>query len=220
MLPETQQARQEPQLPPLVSPEFKYVNRYWDSHNHCFAAKITPGEYYVSKTGELITTVLGSCISACIRDHDTGIGGMNHFMLPRVSECDTGWNSKLLTTAARYGNVAMERLINTILVNGGRRDRLECKVFGGARVLNLDSDVGTKNIQFITDYLKIEDIQLESYDLGGPYPRKIIYYPRTGKVRLKKLKTIQGSTLQIRERAYIRRLQEKPFASEVTLFHG
>jgi chemotaxis protein CheD len=212
-------ARQEPQLPPLLGQEFKYVNRYWDNSNKAFAAKITPGEYYVSKSGELVTTVLGSCVSACIRDPRTGIGGMNHFMLPRVSSCETSsWNTKLLSTAARYGNVAMERLINTILVNGGTRNELECKVFGGARVLNLDSDVGNKNIEFVTEYLKVEGLEIQSYDMGGPYPRKVIYYPKTGMVRLKKLKSIQGSTLQMRERAYSKRLQERPFANEVTLF--
>lgn len=205
-------------LPTLVSEEFKFVNRYWDAHNATFAAKITPGEYYVSKCGELVTTVLGSCISACVRDRRTGVGGMNHFMLPRVDETRNDWNSKLLSTAARYGNVAMERLINTILANGGRREHLECKVFGGARVLNLDSDVGSKNIAFITEYLKIENLCPAAQDLGGIYPRKIIYFPRTGTVKLKKLIGLKGSTLEMRERAYSRRLQHKPFSSEVTLF--
>lgn len=213
--------RVEPKLPPLISSEFKFINRYWDTSNGSFAAKITPGEYYVSKAGELVTTVLGSCVSVCIRDTRTGIGGMNHFMLPRVSENGSGWNNnKLLSTAARYGNVAMERLINTILVNGGSRNNLECKVFGGARVLDLDSDVGTKNIEFITEYLSIEQLHLAAHDLGGPYPRKIIYHPRTGKARVKKLTSLHGSTLQMRERAYSRRLQERPFSSEVTLFTG
>lgn len=207
----------EPKLPPLISAEFKDVNRYWDRSNQSFAAKITPGEYYVSRNGEIVTTVLGSCVSACVRDTKSGIGGMNHFMLPRTGK-DSIWDSKLLSTAARYGNVAMERLINTILVNGGRRENLECKIFGGARVLNLDSDVGTKNIEFVTEYLQIEGLTLEAYDVGGPYPRKVVYFPRTGMVRMKKLRSIQGSTLQMRERAYCERLKTKPFGTEVTLF--
>lgn len=210
--------RQAPKLPPLISGEFKLVNRYWDATNATFAAKITPGEYYVSKTGELVTTVLGSCVSVCMRDTRTGIGGMNHFMLPRGAHCSSDWNSKLLSAAARYGNVAMERLINTILVSGGKREHLECKVFGGARVLDLDSDVGTKNIEFISEYLNVERLKVAAHDLGGHYPRKIMYFPRTGLVRVKKLKSMHGSTLQMRERAYSRRLQERPFASEVTLF--
>lgn len=216
MLPETSI---RPCLPRLVSNEFRYINRYWDASNRAFAAKLTPGEYYVSAAGELVTTVLGSCISVCIRDKEQGIGGMNHFMLPMVDESRNGWDSKLLSTAARYGNVAMERLINTILVNGGKRERLECKVFGGARVLNLDSDVGSKNIAFITEYLRVEKLELAAHDLGGQWPRKIIYFPETGVVRLKKLMRISGSTLQARERAYSRRLQEHPFTSDVTIFH-
>lgn len=216
MLPETKEARH---LPPLISNEFKFINRYWDASNRAFAAKLTPGEYYVSATSELVTTVLGSCISVCIRDKNLGIGGMNHFMLPSVNDARNNWNSRLLSTAARYGNVAMERLINTILVNGGKREQLECKVFGGARVLDLDSDVGSKNIAFITEYLRVEKLELAAHDLGGQWPRKIIYFPHTGVVRLKKLVRVKGSTLQMRERAYSRRLQEHPFNTEVTLFH-
>lgn len=215
MLPETSTPRR---LPPLVSSEFRFINRYWDASNHVFAAKITPGEYYVSASGETITTVLGSCISVCMRDKENGIGGMNHFMLPTIYDADRYGDSKWLSTAARYGNVAMERLINTILVNGGKRKNLECKVFGGARVLNLDSDVGNKNIVFIREYLQVEKIQLVAHDLGGQWPRKLIYSPRTGIVRMKKLMRLSGATLHMREQAYSRRLQENPFTSDVTLF--
>lgn len=204
-------------LPPLIANEFQNINRYWDVSLEQFVAKITPGQYYVSGAGETVVTVLGSCISACVRDPVTGIGGMNHFMLPRDLGRDE-WGNRILSSGTRYGNVAMERLINVILKNGGKRERLECKLFGGARVLNLDSDIGQQNITFINEYVRIEGVKVEACDLGGPYPRKVIYFPATGRVRVKKLQSMNEAVLQMRERAYIKRLEQSPIAAEVTLF--
>ena len=204
--------------PRLLSEEFNNINRYWDNSNSAHAAKILPGEYFVSQAGELITTVLGSCVAACVRDKVKAIGGMNHFMLPHVSSYRGDATSKLLSVAGRYGNVAMERLINCILANGGRRQDLEFKVFGGARVLNIDSEVGHRNILFITEYLRLENFVLEAEDLGGSLPRKVNYFPKTGRVMMKKLHRIQGSTLQHREQSYYRELDREPIKSEITFF--
>lgn len=215
MLPEDYGSRA---LPKLVSPEFEHIKRYWDRSLGAFSAKITPGQYYVSGTGEVVVTVLGSCIAACVRDRRTGIGGMNHFMLPRDLSNAASREDRVLSSAARYGNVAMERLINAILRSGGRREFLECKLFGGARVLNLDSDIGQQNITFINEYMEIEGVQVGACDLGGPFPRKVQYYPRTGKVRVKKLRATQPSDLGLRERAYIEKLEQAPVRSDITLF--
>lgn len=73
---------QSSQTLPRVLPGFEHINRYWDSVHQAAAAKLLPGEYYVTVEDEIIVTVLGSCVSACIRDPIRGIGGMNHFMLP------------------------------------------------------------------------------------------------------------------------------------------
>ena len=211
-------SRRAQKLPPLISGEFTFVNRYWDQGNQVFAAKLLPGEYFVSAAQEMITTVLGSCIAVCVRDPVLGIGGMNHFMLPMISSYTGDHNSKLLSVAGRYGNVAMEKLINCILQNGGNRFNLEFKIFGGARVLDIDSDVGNRNIMFITEYLQHENYIVQAHDLGGPHPRKINYFPDTGIVLVKKLKRIRGTTLQLREQAYSAELEQEPVESEVTLF--
>src|SRR5690606_1295420 len=135
-------------LPPTL-PGFEQITRYWDTKNNIYAAKIIQGEYYVSINNELITTVLGSCVSACIRDKKAGIGGMNHFMLPGDKVSRDHWRSSPVSVAASYGTVAMERLINVILSHGGRRENLEAKLFGGGKVLNITTDVGKDNIEFV-----------------------------------------------------------------------
>jgi chemotaxis protein CheD len=206
------------QLPTIISDEFLGVNRYWDNTNGMPASKILPGEYFVSREDELITTVLGSCISVCVRDPVARVGGMNHFMLPKVGGYSGDHETRLLSEAGRYGNVAMERLINCILKNGGSRFNLEFKIFGGARVLDIDIDVGNRNIMFITEYLQRENFLVEAHDLGGPYPRKINYFPRTGQVLVKKIKRLKGSTLKLREQAYSRALDKHSVEGEVTIF--
>ncbi|MBO6557727.1 MAG: chemoreceptor glutamine deamidase CheD [Pseudomonadales bacterium] len=204
--------------PPLLSTEFDGINRYWDHSNITHAAKILPGEYYVSAQGELITTVLGSCVAACIRDRSSGVGGMNHFMLPHAESYKGNTAKKMLSVAGRYGNVAMEKLINCILSNGGNRDNLEFKIFGGARVLDIDSEVGYRNIQFVTEYLKLEEFRIEAEDVGGVHPRKVNYFPETGKVMMKKLKRINGSSLKNRELRYHDELDQQPIEGDVTFF--
>jgi len=194
--------------------EFKSIKRYWDKTHDCVAAKILPGEYYVSVTNELITTVLGSCISVCIRDPKNGIGGMNHFMLPT----DKNVNEDILSDAARYGNYAMEHLINDIIHYGGERRNLEFKVFGGGKVLDMKMDIGKKNIEFVFDYLKTESFSVMSEDVGDVYPRKVIYFPMTGVARIKKLKKLHNQTIISRENQYLDEIKKKPVSGEIELF--
>lgn len=196
---------------------FSEINRYWDRQREMYAAKILPGEYYVTTNHELITTVLGSCVSACIRDPAMGIGGMNHFMLPvNASESVSGCNSE----ATRYGNYAMEKLINDILKNGGRREALEVKLFGGGKVIAHmnHADVGNRNIKFALDYVETEGLKVTSQDLGDIYPRKIVYDPITGKVQVKKLRTQHNSTIAEREKGYLENLVHEPVIGDVELF--
>lgn len=204
---------------PAELPGFEHINRYWDVRHDIYAAKILPGEFYVSMHGELITTVLGSCVSACVRDPDTGVGGMNHFMLPdnqaRVSK---EWEHTPVNAQTRYGNIAMERLINVVLASGCKRENVEIKLFGGAKVLNLNTDIGDKNVRFVKMYLATEGFTVLSEDVGGVFPRKVQYFPLTGRVRVKKLNTMHNSTLSERERDYSESLKKERIAGKIDLF--
>lgn len=138
--------------------------------------QITQGETYVTdRAHEVLTTVLGSCISACIHDPVTGVGGMNHFLLP---DGDASGRDAL-----RYGVHAMELLINELLKRGGARERFEAKLFGGANVLAGMSGVGSRNAQFARNFLENEGIRLAGGDTGGVHARRIQYWPTTGRVR-------------------------------------
>lgn len=192
------------------------TNIYYDRTFDCDAAKILPGEYYYTCKDMVIVTVLGSCVSACIRDRVTGIGGMNHFMLP-----DGGNDTDSPVSASmRYGTYAMEILINDLLKAGAKRDNLEAKVFGGGNVLRgfIAINVGERNAQFVRDYLRAENIRVMAEDLNDIYPRKVYFFPRTGKVLVKKLRQLNNNTLVNREQDYASRLQKTPVAGEVELF--
>ena len=203
--------------PPI--PGFESISRYWDTENTIIAAKILPGEYYVTNGDEMITTVLGSCVSACIRDVVTGIGGMNHFMLPQTShERLTSRDEKVVGKSTRYGNYAMEHLINIILQYGGKRKNLEVKLFGGGKILPTLGDVGAENIKFVLDYIDTEALKLVSHDLGDIYPRKVNFFPHTGKVRMKKIKDIHNETIVLREKLYSSSIKDKPIEGSIELF--
>ncbi len=206
---------QKPQPPPCL-PEFEHVNRYWDKQQNLWAAKILPGEYYVTKVqGEAVATTLGSCVSACIRDSVFGIGGMNHFMLPINSSHGTAdW----LDEAARYGNFAMEYLINSILKAGGNRKNLEAKVTGGGNIIANMSNIGLKNSLFVLDYLAREQIPIIANDLGDVYPRKVMYYPDSGRLRVKRLESMHNQTLIQREKSYQKELEKQPDSGDIELF--
>ena len=214
-------AEQSLALPPMQPnlPGFKHINRYWDKTNNSYAAKILPGEYYVTIHDEVITTVLGSCVSACIRDTVFGIGGMNHFMLP-VNKGDDLVAFGAAGESTRYGNFAMEQMINDILKNGGRRNNLEIKVFGGGRVLkNMSTlDIGKKNIDFVLQYIKDESLKLTADDLGDIYPRKVLFFPASGRVRVKKLRSLHNQTIIERENNYSKAIAKKPSSGEIELF--
>jgi chemotaxis protein CheD len=198
-------------------PGFEHVNRYWDNVHQVDAAKILPGEFYVTRDDELVTTVLGSCVSACIRDTVYGVGGMNHFMLPIEKSGAMEKNSE----SARYGNHAMEMLINEILRAGGLKKNLEVKLFGGGRVLKSMStiDVGEQNITFIKSYVALEGLNVITADLGDIFPRKVIYFPQTGRALMKKLRKIHNDTLEQREQSYRKKINEtKAAEDDIELF--
>jgi len=192
------------------------TNVYYDRTFDCQAAKILPGEYYFTNKDMLIVTVLGSCVSACIRDRVTGLGGMNHFMLPDGGN-DAG---SPVSASARYGTYAMEILINDLLKAGAKRENMEAKVFGGGAVLKgfTAINVGERNAAFVLNFLKVERIKVVAEDLNDVYPRKVYFFPRTGKVLVKKLMQTHNDTLVKREIEYASRLKVQPVAGEIDLF--
>lgn len=191
-------------------------NAYYDRYFNCDAVKILPGEYYVTGADRMIVTVLGSCVAVCLRDRYSGAGGMNHFLLPNDESNQTG----LLTESARYGSYAMELLINHLLKQGANRNRLEAKVFGGGNVLRgiTMSNVGERNAEFVLEYLHNEAIPIVAQDLLGPYPRKVYFFPQTGKVLVKKIKSIHNSTVMDRESEYRMRIKYRQKGGDFELF--
>ncbi len=186
-------------MPPL--PQFAHIKRAWDDAQQSVVARLLPGEYYVTRHPELLYTVLGSCVSACVRDTRLGIGGMNHFMLPLDgSGGASSWASVDLSAATRYGNVAMEYLINDLMKLGCQRANLEFKVVGGGKVLNMEMDVGGRNAAFVREYLRTEGFPIAAADLGDRFARKLFYDPRSGKVRVKRLNPTANLAVFERER--------------------
>ncbi|MGD2119140.1 MAG: chemoreceptor glutamine deamidase CheD [Chromatiales bacterium] len=199
-------------------PGFESINRYWDKQHDVQAAKILPGEYYVTNYDELVTTVLGSCVSACIRDKVFGVGGMNHFMLPLSDGKGWGGSSDFNSTATRFGNYAMEHMINDILKNGGHKKHLEAKIFGGGKIIEAQTDIGHTNIEFVRTYLKTEGIPIVGEDVSDIYPRKVIYFPASGRVRVKKLKALHNNTIVTREVEYQKEIVQQPIETDIELF--
>lgn len=204
---------------PQALPGFGTINRYWDRRHQAITAKILPGEYYVSTQREIISTVLGSCVSACVRDASYGIGAMNHFLLPLHK--DENWSEQITvdSQATRYGNYAMEHMINDVLKYGGRKENLEFKIFGGSRIIGEMGTVGQNNIRFVLNYLQVEGYRLLAQDVGGRNPRKVLFDPQSGKVRVKKIQSLHNDTIVKREEEFMQSL-EKPEAitGEIELF--
>lgn len=191
-------------------------NKYFDRNLNTEAVKILPGEYYVTGRDMVLVTVLGSCVAACIRDRLTGIGGMNHFMLPDSG--NDGGNPAGL--AGRYGAYAMELMINQLLKSGAQRGNLEAKVFGGGNVMRgfTAANVGQRNAEFVLEYLRIENIAVAAQDLLDIYPRKVYFFPATGRVSVKSLRVMHNNTIIEREERYSSRLKISDIQGEVELF--
>ncbi|GFZ85996.1 chemoreceptor glutamine deamidase CheD [Dyella caseinilytica] len=201
-----------------VLPGFEHMRRFWDPTHACMTVKVLPGEFYVSGQEEMVSTVLGSCVSACIRDNERRIGGMNHFMLPEPMSGERNDWSAAIGRAARYGSDAMEQLINAILKAGGRRDALTVKIFGGGRVLAQMTDVGLRNITFVKRYLETEGLPLVAEDVGDIYPRQLQFFPASGRVRVRQLRSQRDAELAANEQRYLKRLANDPIKGEVELF--
>jgi chemotaxis protein CheD len=189
--------------------------RIYDAAGAFWMVKVFPGEFYVTnKPDEVIVTVLGSCVSACIRDPIAKIGGMNHFMLPHHKSGSWGDDLK----SARFGNFAMEKLLNELIKAGCARDRLEIKLFGGGNVTDTSNAVGTDNATFALRYLEAEGLRCAAQDLGGTLPRRIHYYPSTGRVVRKLLGTSETYAVNREETDYGNRLVSQKTSGDIQLF--
>ncbi len=180
---------------------------YFDTQFKLPAIKLLPGQFVATETPQLLVTVLGSCVAACLRDRRNGISGMNHFMLPEGSPVgDRG----LIT---RFGMFAMEQLINDMLKLGARRDALEAKVFGGGNVLHGMKvvNIGEQNGNFVLDYLDNERIPVLAEDLLGNHARKVYFFTDTGKVMIRKLKSERLPDVVKEESSYLK--QVKPLGN-------
>ena len=178
-------------------------------------AVIMPGEYFVSQDPMVVYTVLGSCISVCIRDTVAKVGGMNHFMLsaPTGHGGNDHWGA-----SARYGSFAMEVLVNELLKRGGLKSRFEVKVFGGGKIYEGLNDVGAQNAAWALEYLEREDIRPIKVDVGDVCPRKVYYFTESGRVLLKKLDRVQSRAIVQEEKRYQTELNQEIETGDVTLF--
>jgi chemotaxis protein CheD len=163
------------------------------------------------------STVLGSCVAACVRDVQAGIGGMNHFLLAEPK----GEARDRFGASARYGAFAMEQLINTVLSRGtGNKANLEIKVFGGGVISGAMQDVGAKNLDFVHEFLGNEGYAAAGEDVGGAFARRLLYKPVSGRAVVKRLDNHAGLTIAEQElmTANLRALHAKPAYAEIELF--
>jgi chemotaxis protein CheD len=189
--------------------------RYFDPRFEATIITVAPGEHEITAAkDEIVATVLGSCISVCMRDPTAGVGGLNHFLLPKNNgAADAG-------AGERYGDTAMEVLINGLLKRGAKRANLEAKVFGGARVLSGATmlAIGDGNIAFVTEFLNREGIRVVSKDVGGTRSRRIHYQPSTGRAWVQHVQPTARDSGQEQEVAYLNRLKTQPVAGEIEIF--
>ncbi len=187
------------------------MNRYFDLHFNSNIVTIYPGEFYSSKGEELISTILGSCISITLYDPKSRIGGMNHFMLARNNKVGVETGNTLM---GRFGEYAMQLLIDDLVSKGANPKNFEAKVFGGSNIFNMPektgAQVGAVNIDFAFDYLNNHSIKIINSDTGGIKPRKIFFDPVTSKVFLKYVESNvkDRNALLSKEETYLRNIVE------------
>jgi chemotaxis protein CheD len=189
---------------------------YFDQRFNARIVNVPPGGHDISADAdEVLSTVLGSCVAACLRDPVAGVGGMNHFLLPG----DDGTKDGPLLDDLRFGAAAMEVLVNALLKRGALRSRLEAKVFGGAAMMATASEaVGTKNAAFIVSFLSREGIPVKSQDLGGAHPRRVNYAPVSGRAWINRLDLTRAASIRASEQSYRSVLARRSAEADVEVF--
>ncbi|GAB4391318.1 MAG: chemoreceptor glutamine deamidase CheD [Gammaproteobacteria bacterium] len=196
-------------------------HRYWDEVQKRHVVKIQPGEFYVAQGHEIISTTVGSCIAACLYEPIAGVAGMNHFLLPIKSMCDINASQgEIFSNAARYGNWAMEYLINEMLKRGSVRENIQAKIYGGCSSFQSERvSIGKKNIMFVLQYLQDEMITLAEKDVGGKYPRKVAYHTWDGTVKLIHLKhDFKQANIAEQEQQYLEEIKHTDTDGDIELF--
>jgi chemotaxis protein CheD len=192
------------------------AKRYFDKITNVMTVKLFSGDCYISREpNEMLVTILGSCVAACIRDTVLGVGGMNHFLLPGVESSGGGG---VLDGSTRYGVNAMEQLINGILKQGGRKERMEVKIFGGGNVIKNNTKIGSRNAEFVRNFLYKEGLSIAAEDLEGNLPRRLHYYPTTGKVMLRHLRRAEDNRVVEEEKKFESTLRSKPVDGDIEMF--
>jgi chemotaxis protein CheD len=191
---------------------FSGSQRFVEKQSGLTIVNVHAGDCFVtSQPNEVASTVLGSCVAACIRDPEAGVGGMNHFLLPNTKDYDAA--------SARFGAFAMETLINEIFKRGGKRQRLEVKLFGGGNVIKSSALVGDLNTAFAIGYVTDEKLKLAGFDVGGNWPRKIRYFPTTGKALVRKLSRQDDyRNVEQEERGYQQKIIIPKASDDIELF--
>lgn len=188
---------------------------FTDPHTREKSLKIFPGQFAVGDNELTLVTTLGSCIAACIYDPVLKIGGMNHFMLP---ESTNGGDWAGVSSSARYGNYAMEHLINELLKAGASKHNLQAKIFGGGEMFASSEKIGDQNAAFAREYLQTEGIKLLAEDVGGGFARKVYFNPTTGNVTVRRTSVEQNEAVKAFEQAYSDQLSHTPVESDIELF--
>lgn len=173
------------------------------------------GDCLVSADADItFSTVLGSCVAACVRDIVANVGGMNHFLLAEQSDAARDRYGE----SARYGAFAMEELINKVLTRGtGRKTNLEIKVFGGASINPALPNIGAKNVDFVQDFLANEGYAAIKRDLGGNFARRVLFKPHSGRALVKRLDGNAVASVAAQELRYAGQ-RFKPPVGEIELF--
>ena len=187
--------------------------RFWDERLGAWSVSVLAGEVYVTDTDEYITTVLGSCVSTCVRDRVTGAGGMNHLALP-----DGGGRARDVTSDNQR---CLDRLVGGVLGYGGRMADLEIKVFGGGKINGALDDIGLKNIEFVREFLANEGYEMAKEDLGGTYARRVMFKPYSGRAFIKRLDNTANASIAKEELAVAasrRSIITKPVVDDIELF--
>ena len=188
-----------------------YVDREFDRN----AVKLLPGEFFVSAEDIVLSTVLGSCVAACIWDRNARIGGMNHFMLPAEGAAGDAWAG----ASGRYGVFAMVQLINELLKRGAKKANLEAKVFGGGAVLRAITslNIGERNAAFVLEFCRNEGLRVVAQDLLDVHPRRVAFFPATGRALSKKLAAADAA-VAVFEQQYTAKINTAEVAGDIELF--
>lgn len=189
--------------------------RAFDSDFHAYVLPVGAGGCVISSADdEMLVVVVGGSIAACIRDPVTGIGGMNHFLLPGHDLPPHIPDDYTL----RFGHFAMEKLVNGLVARGANRARLEIKLFGGASLLKTKNSVAEENIVFVRQYLDAEGFAIASEDLGGLFPRRVQYFPKTGKIFRLLMRRSDDACIFAREVDFREQLRHNRVEGAITLF--